>query len=234
MKGDLWLTVGYQSTRIIPILRRLLPGMVPNTAIQFFQNTVRALDRRLTRPSCDDGRPDILQHVLPYLDNPKGLTLPELQSTLRSLMIAGSETSASILTSAHYFALSNPRVYERLLGEVRCQFASDRDITGTSVNRCKYLVAVLEETMRIWPAIAISLPRITPPKGCEIDGLWVPGGIKVGVNQWAAYSSDRNFARPDEFLPERWLEEGNEEFANDVRAAFQPFSTGPRNCLGMK
>ncbi|KAH8422605.1 cytochrome P450 [Aspergillus melleus] len=221
------------STLIIPVIRRLMPGMVPNTAIQFFQNTVAALDRRLAKPICDDDRPDILQPVLPHLDSPKGLSLAELQSTMRSLMIAGSETSASILTSAHYFVLSNPRIYRRLLAEVRHQFASDRDVTGATVNKCKYLVAVLEETMRIWPAIAVSLPRLTPPKGCEIDGSWVPGGIKVGVNQWAAYHSERNFSRPDEFLPERWLEEGKEDFANDDKAAFQPFSAGPRNCLGM-
>ncbi|KAF7626310.1 cytochrome P450 [Aspergillus flavus] len=88
--------------------------------------------------------------------------------------------------------------------------------------------------MRLWPAIAISLPRVTPPEGCEIDGSWVPGGTKVGVSQWSAYRSERNFARADQFLPERWLPEGEEEsFINDTRAAFQPFSTGPRNCLGM-
>lgn len=106
---------------------------------------------------------------------------------------------------------------------------------SVTVNQCKYLVAVLQETMRLWPAIAISLPRVTPPEGCEIDGSWVPGGTKVGVSQWSAYRSERNFARADQFLPERWLPEGEEEsFINDTRAAFQPFSTGPRNCLGMK
>jgi cytochrome P450 len=207
--------------------------MVTNTAIQFFKNTVAALDRRMAKATCDSDRSDILHHVLPHLDSPKGLSLAELQSTVRSVMIAGSETSASILTSAHYFVLSNRRIYKRLLAEVRHQFALNSDITGVTVSKCKYMIAVLEETMRIWPAIAISLPRLTPPKGCEIDGYWVPGGIKVGVNQWAAYHSDRNFTRPDEFLPERWLDEGKEEFGHDDRASFQPFGVGPRNCLGM-
>ena len=52
------------------------------------------------------------------------------------------------------------------------------------------------------------------------------------MHQWASYRSTINFHRPDEFLPERWLKDGPEEFANDNKAAFNPFSFGPRNCLG--
>ncbi|KAJ1707748.1 hypothetical protein CA14_004334 [Aspergillus flavus] len=222
------------SSLIIPIMRKLFPGIVPNAAIQYFENTVASLDRRLAQGTGDNSRPDLLQPVLPHLNSPKGLSLGELQSTMRSLMIAGSETSASILTSAHYFTLSNPRIYRRLQVEIRSRFTTGDEINSVTVNQCKYLVAVLQETMRLWPAIAISLPRVTPPEGCEIDGSWVPGGTKVGVSQWSAYRSERNFARADQFLPERWLPEGEEEsFINDNRAAFQPFSTGPRNCLGM-
>jgi cytochrome P450 len=43
-----------------------------------------------------------------------------------------------------------------------------------------------------------------------------------------------NFHRPEDFVPERWLEDSDEykEFANDNRAVFQPFSVGTRNCIG--
>lgn len=44
-----------------------------------------------------------------------------------------------------------------------------------------------------------------------------------------------NFHRANEYIPERWLSEadgGSPEFANDDKAVFQPFSTGPRNCIG--
>jgi len=54
----------------------------------------------------------------------------------------------------------------------------------------------------------------------------------VYMSQHAAYHSTRNFAEPDSFIPERWL--GDERFADDERAGFQPFSFGPRNCLGKK
>lgn len=47
--------------------------------------------------------------------------------------------------------------------------------------------------------------------------------MTVGVHQYAAYRSPRNFHMPDAFIPERWLEasDSNSEFVNDDRAAFQ-------------
>lgn len=49
------------------------------------------------------------------------------------------------------------------------------------------------------------------------------------------FHSPRNFTDPDEFIPERWLDgEESRRFANDRVQAFQPFSVGPRNCLGKK
>ena len=44
--------------------------------------------------------------------------------------------------------------------------------------------------------------------------------------------SATNFHRPRDFVPERWLDDAPPEFANDDRAALQPFSVGTRNCIG--
>jgi len=46
------------------------------------------------------------------------------------------------------------------------------------------------------------------------------------------YRSARNFRDPHAFVPERWL--GDEKYAGDRKAALQPFSVGPRDCLGKK
>lgn len=213
------------------IIRRLLPALIPSATAKFFQSNVSALNCRL-ESSADDKRPDLLTPVVPHLESPKGFSIGELRSTVMSLMIAGSETSASVLTSAHYFVLSHPQVYARLKSEVRARFEREEDINSIAVNDCKYMIAVLQETMRIWPAIPSSLPRAS--HGCFIDGNWVPGGTKVGVHQWSAYRSERNFTRPEEFLPERWLEGESQQFKDDNKAAFQPFAVGPRNCLGMR
>ena len=54
----------------------------------------------------------------------------------------------------------------------------------------------------------------------------------MGVPHFAANHSESNFAEPDSFLPERWLENRDAKFGGDVRAVVQPFSAGPRNCIG--
>ena len=56
----------------------------------------------------------------------------------------------------------------------------------------------------------------------------------MGVHQWSAYHSSANFSSPDAFVPERWLANPPPEYLNDDKAAWQPFSLGPRGCLGKR
>lgn len=54
----------------------------------------------------------------------------------------------------------------------------------------------------------------------------------VSVSHLAAYYSPSNFTHPEQFIPERFL--GDPRFANDSKTVLQPFSFGPRNCIGRK
>lgn len=58
------------------------------------------------------------------------------------------------------------------------------------------------------------------------------------MTQWATYRSEKNFSKPNDLIPERWLEHASLEdkaaFQYDKKSALQPFHVGPRNCLGRK
>ena len=63
-----------------------------------------------------------------------------------------------------------------------------------------------------------------------VCGQYVPEEVLVGVPQYAANHCEVNFKNPENFIPERWL--GAPEYEDDDRKARQPFSHGPRNCIG--
>lgn len=142
-------------------------------------------------------------------------------------------TAASALSGATYYMLTNPQVYTRLVAEIRSQFKDYASVTLPRLSALRYLPAVMEESLRMYPPAPSNHPRVVSAQGGRVCGRFIPGGTLVGVPHWAAFRSPYNFARPEEFLPERFLGE-DEQFANDKRDALQPFHVGARNCIGRK
>lgn len=65
--------------------------------------------------------------------------------------MAGSETTASLLSGVIYYLLKNPSVLEKLVKEIRSAFPTEDTITIASVSSLKYEFAVLQEGLRIFP-----------------------------------------------------------------------------------
>jgi cytochrome P450 len=120
-------------------------------------------------------------------------------------------------------------VFSKAAQEIREKFKTVEEITASSTGELTYLQACLEEGLRMFPPTLGTLPRKVPDEGATICGRFVPGKTVVGVHHWSTYRSARNFKNPDQFCPERWL--GDEKYAEDDKAAFQPFSFGPRVCI---
>lgn len=165
-------------------------------------------------------------------NNEKGMTVNELKVGAQILIIAGSETTATLLSGATYLLLQNERVFEKLKQEIRSTFEKEKDISMQSTAGMPYLNAVLEESLRMYPPVPNAFPRTTPAPGELVCGKFVPAGTSVSVHHWSSYRSERNFLEPNRFAPERWL--GDERFEHDSKDVLQPFSFGPRNCLGRK
>ena len=104
-----------------------------------------------------------------------------LAAHAQALIIAGSETSATVLSGLTYWLCRTPDVYEKLKREVRSRFKSSEEITSTSAT-FPYLTAVIHETLRIYPPVPIGMPRITPKGGGMVAGVWVPGGVCVQLH----------------------------------------------------
>jgi cytochrome P450 len=106
---------------------------------------------------------------------------------------------------------------------------------GTSLTSCTYLRACIDETMRISPSVGSALWREVDTSGAEIDGLYVPAGCNVGTGIYSIHHHPDYYPEPFKFKPERWLVKEKGTTREDVevaQSAFNPFSTGPRGCIG--
>ncbi|CAI6092807.1 unnamed protein product [Clonostachys chloroleuca] len=159
------------------------------------------------------------------------MTFNQLVGNSDVLLGAGSETTATALSGLTFLLMTHPRVLNKLTEELRERFSSAEEITAVGVNKCKYLLAVVEEGLRIYPPSPATHPRYTPPGGITIDDHFVPGNMAVGVTILAACVNEDNFVDGDKFIPERWTGEDS-RFDGDKKQGSQPFSYGPRNCAG--
>lgn len=179
-------------------------------------------------------RKDFMSYALRAMEKGDPSTMmsnEEIMATFEVLMVAGSETTATLLSGVTYQLLKNPDVLKKLVGEIRSTFAYSHEITMVSVNNLKYQLAVLEEALRVMPPVATALVRLVPPgEGEVVGGHFVPGGTRVGIPSWTASRSPLNFRDPESFIPERWL--GDVRYAKDRRETSQPFNIGPRGCIG--
>lgn len=101
--------------------------------------------------------------------------------------------------------MSNPQVYTKLTSEIRGAGLS-ANVTWAEAQELPYFQACLSETMRLKPAVGLSMPRYVPKTGAKIDGKYYPGGIAVSINGAAVHRDATTYGdHPDEFRPERWL-----------------------------
>ena len=107
------------------------------------------------------------------------LSLDHLSSNALILLIAGSETTATTLSGATYLALAHPEVLERLTKEVRSAFSSADEITISSAGKLSYMLAVLNESLRMYPPVLSNMLRQVPKGGAMVAGHFVAENVSL-------------------------------------------------------
>ncbi|KAJ5908632.1 Cytochrome monooxygenase lcsI [Penicillium taxi] len=212
---------------LAPILKQFISKKLIQTRTNHFNMSAEKVARRLATKT---SRPDFMSYILQYTGD-RSMTEREMKANAGVLILAGSETTATLLSGFTFHILANPTTYQKLVDEISA-FKSKDEITFQSVSQLTYLNAALEESLRIYPPIPGFLSRIVPQGGALIDGHFIPEGVTVAGAHYSTYHSKDHFAEADSFIPERWLDNRDERFESDCRSALQPFSLGPRNCLG--
>ena len=181
-------------------------------------------------------RVDLLARLMEGRDE-TGSQLGRAELTAEALtqLIAGSDTTSNTSCALLYHVLHNPGVVAKLQAELD-RALPDRDDDDDvpafeQVRDLAYVDAVIKETMRIHSTSSLGLPRVVPPgPGIDIAGHRFAQGHVVSVPAYTIHHDPAIWgADADAFRPERWAEGA---LTDRQRAAFIPFSYGPRACVG--
>jgi hypothetical protein len=102
-----------------------------------------------------------------------------MHSNAGLFMTGGSETTSSELAALLYLLCQHPDKMKKLMREIRSEFANEAEISMEKLGTLKYLNACISEGLRLYPPLALGLPRVVPKGGAEIAGSWIPGSVRV-------------------------------------------------------
>ncbi|EAA58076.1 hypothetical protein AN6101.2 [Aspergillus nidulans FGSC A4] len=155
-------------------------------------------------------------------------TANALHEDSRAVIVAGSETTATTLASILYFLCKNPEILAKL------QLLLDEAMPGGSsewtydkIKTISYLDDIINETLRLRPAILTGGYRVTPAEGLQVDEVYIPGDVNVFVPTQLIQTDERYYVDAKRFVPERWNEK--KEMIQDG-APYFPFLYGPYVC----
>ncbi|MCF3974549.1 cytochrome P450 [Paracoccus salsus] len=146
----------------------------------------------------------------------------EMVDQVAIFFLAGHETSASALAWALWLLAGNPDWQQRVAAEGAGMTADFGAVAGLRASR-----AVFREALRLYPPVPMMVRETTRPE--TLRGRAAPRGAQLILSPWHLHRHERLWERPDEFDPARW---NNPEGKASARAAFIPFSAGPRVCPG--
>lgn len=156
------------------ILKPFLPKSLIKAAREHLQLSFAKAKQRVERGHVE--RDDFMSYILRHNDK-KGMTANEIGENSNILILAGSETTATLLSGITYHLLKRPYTYRLLVEEISSAFKTEEEIDPLALNRLQYLAAVIKEGFRMYPPVPANLGRKVPKGGREIDGYWLPGDV---------------------------------------------------------
>lgn len=198
--------------------------------------------------------------LLRFLVDARGADLGDrqLRDDLMTMLIAGHETTAAVLTWALFSLVQAPEALAKAVAEVDAALPDGRPPTLDDVGNLPYIRACLAESLRLYPQPPILIRRaladdvLPPGLGGDPNGYPVGAGADIFISVWNLHRSPHLWRDPDAFRPERFAEknenpgfkgawggydparQGSSQYPNEVASdfAFIPFGGGARKCVG--
>ncbi|RUS89046.1 hypothetical protein EGW08_003217 [Elysia chlorotica] len=152
---------------------------------------------------------------------------PNLVSIIKSLLVAGTETSSTTINWCVLYCLHHPRVQEKVFEEIQAHVGTSRPPSISDMSKLRYLTAVIRETQRLCSVGPISARVVTD--SFQLGGFLIPKDSQVMLNYVSAHQDEDVWENPKEFYPERFLDADGELVK---RNELVPYGVGRRVCVG--
>ncbi|KAK5787389.1 carotene epsilon-monooxygenase, chloroplastic [Gossypium arboreum] len=175
----------------------------------------------------NDADPSILRFLLASREEVSSL---QLRDDLLSMLVAGHETTGSVLTWTLYLLSKDPSALLKAQQEVD-RVLEGRNPTYEDIKDLKFLTRCITESLRLYPHPPVLIRR------AQVDDV-LPGDYKVKAGQdimisvYNIHHSSQVWERAEEFVPERFDLESSVPNESNTDYRFIPFSGGPRKCVG--
>ncbi|KMZ61681.1 hypothetical protein ZOSMA_50G00980 [Zostera marina] len=222
----------------IPIWKDISPRQRKvNASLELVNNTLDGLidmckriveeeDVNFGEEYMNEKDPSILHFLLASGDD---VTSKQLRDDLMTMLIAGHETSAAVLTWTFYLLSKEPSVVSKLQDEVDVVLG-DRFPVIDDMKKLKYTTRVINESLRLYPQ-----PPVLIRRSLEDDMLGmfpIKKGEDIFISIWNLHHCPNNWVDPEIFKPERWPLDGPDPNESNQDFSYLPFGGGPRKCLG--
>ncbi|KAF5693592.1 cytochrome P450 monooxygenase [Fusarium denticulatum] len=203
---------------------------IVNSSFLAFQAYIRnqVETRRKNKPA----EPDVFSSILEDYDameKPTQQDFDNLCGDAHLIVIAGSDTTSSSTTCLLHNLVLHPDVLGKLQAEIDEYKNTHNEYDLVSLSKLQYLQACIDESLRLYPVVPSGVPRMTPPEGMQLDGVYIPGDTIIHNPSYTMYRDERCFEKPNDFIPERWTT--RPELIKDA-SVYAPFSTGRGVCAG--
>ncbi len=183
---------------------------------------------------------DLRQWMSGYLaESPEGFAAQRLHEglpddgdaafqTALTLIMAGHETTGHALSWTLGLLADHPEEQKRLVEEVASVLGGEPPCSA-DVDRLPYLRAVIYESLRLYPPVWL-VSRLNPQELTLGEVHFAPQTFFL-VSPYVSQRLPEYFPHPDEFQPDRWMEDGNAVMAK-MPPGYLPFGLGARSCVG--
>jgi cytochrome P450 len=201
-----------------------LPGSPRRRALRAVAWLDAQIGRLVQRAQAEPGGNTLLHALLQARDDSgRGLEHRELLDNIRTLFLAGHETTATTTAWAVLHLCLDPRLWQRMVDEACSGSGVPR--TPAEAKQFPLCEAIFRESVRLYGPAWFLNRRTSEP--VELAGRTLPAGVTVAFAPLLWARDPAQYPDPDRFVPERWLGR-----PHPAPYEVSQFGAGPHFCLG--